>query len=192
EKASKQYKSGKVAGLIEIPPTFDESIENGEVPKVSLSVHNMNADTTKNLQLRLSHAIYLFQEKLAPEQNIAVDKGFSKFEQDVSFKWYTGVGLLVFAVLYASMVNIGMLLTREWEDRTSKELILTPAGFSSVILGKWMTSLIQTFISTLLVLVILVFMLDFPLAHIDITFIFWLFILFFLGASIGAFAASTI
>src|SRR5699024_887760 len=108
------------------------------------------------------------------------------------FKWYTGVGLLVFAVLYASMVNTGMLLTREWEDRTSKELILTPAGFSSVILGKWMTSLIQTFISTLLVLVILVFMLDFPLAHIDITFIFWLFILFFLGASIGAFAASTI
>ncbi|MEN1969175.1 ABC transporter permease [Lentibacillus sp. N15] len=192
EKASKQYESGKVAGLIEIPSTFDESIENGEVPKVTLSVHNMNADTTKNLQLRLSHAIYLFQEKLAPDQNIAVDKGFSKFEQDVSFKWYTGIGLLVFAVLYAAMVNTGMLLAREWEDRTAKELILTPASFSSLILGKWITSFIQTFVSTLLVMAVLFFVLDFPLTRMNMTFVFWLFILFLLGASIGALAASTI
>ncbi|HLQ72225.1 MAG TPA: ABC transporter permease, partial [Bacillota bacterium] len=192
EQAEKKYQDGKVSGMIEIPKSFDEDLEKGIQPEVKLSVHNINADTTKNLELRLSHAAYLFQEELAPDQSIHVTNSYSKFKEDVSFKWYTGVGLLVFAVLYASMVNTGMLLTREWEDRTSKELILTPAGFSSVILGKWMTSLIQTFISTLLVLVILVFMLDFPLAHIDITFIFWLFILFFLGASIGAFAASTI
>ncbi|MEI3611473.1 ABC transporter permease [Pseudogracilibacillus sp. SO30301A] len=192
EKASKQYNSGKVAGLIEIPPSFDESIENGEVPKLTLSIHNMNADTTKNLQLRLSHAIYLFQEKLAPDQNISVDKGFSKFEQDVSFKWYTGIGLLVFAVLYAAMVNTGMLLAREWEDRTAKELILTSVSFSALILGKWITSFIQTFVSTLLVLAVLLFILDFPLTRMNMTFVFWLFILFLLGASIGALAASTI
>src|SRR5690625_3947058 len=192
KKASEKYEDGKAAGLIEIPSSFDESIENGEIPKVTISVHNMNADTTKNLQLRLSHATYLFQEKLAPDQSIEVDKGYSKFENDVSFKWYTGIGLLVFAVLYASMVNTGMLLTREWEDRTAKELILTPASFSSLILGKWVTSFIQSFVSTLLVLAVLVFILDFPLARMNMTFVVWLFVLFLLGASLGALAASTI
>ncbi|WP_077706551.1 ABC transporter permease [Virgibacillus dokdonensis] len=192
EKAHEKYNGGDVAGVIEIPESFDESLDKGKTPEVNLRVRNMNADTTKNLELRLSHAVYLFQEDLAPDQSIDVVNSYSKFDQDVSFKWYTGVGLLVFAVLYASMVNTGMLLTREWEDRTAKELILTPSNFSSLILGKWTTSFIQTLISTLLVLVVLIFMLDFPLTRINITFVFWLFILFLLGASIGALAASTI
>lgn len=192
EKALEKYKKGDVAGVIEIPKSFDENLDKGKTPEVKLRVHNMNADTTKNLELRLSHATYLFQEKLAPNQTIEVGNSYSAFDEDVSFKWYTGIGLLVFAVLYASMVNTGMLLTREWEDRTAKELILTPTNFSSLILGKWTTSFVQTFISTLLVLVVLVFMLDFPLIRINITFVFWLFILFLLGASIGAVAASTI
>lgn len=192
EKALEKYKNGDVAGMIEIPESFDESLDKGKTPVVNLRVRNMNADTTKNLELRLSHAVYLFQEDLAPDQSIDVVNSYSKFDQDVSFKWYTGIGLLVFAVLYASMVNTGMLLTREWEDRTAKELILTPSNFSSLILGKWTTSFVQTLISTLLVLVVLISMLDFPLTRINITFVFWLFILFLLGASIGALAASTI
>lgn len=192
KQAIEKYRDGEVAGLIEIPESFDESIQNGETPEVKLSVHNTNADTTKNLQLRLSHAISLFQEKLTPEQSIDIAKGYSKFENDVSFKWYTGIGLLVFAVLYASMVNTGMLMAREWEERTAKELILTPIGFSSLILGKWVTSFIQTIVSTLLVLAVLALILDFPLNRMNFSFVFWLFLLFLLGASIGALAASTI
>src|SRR5699024_12656262 len=112
--------------LVEIHENFDQQLEQGEDAKVKLFVNNMNSDGTKNFQLRLSHALFQFQEVRDSESNISIIEESSTFENDISIKFYVSIGLLMFAVIYSGMVNTGTLLTREWEERTSKEISLSP------------------------------------------------------------------
>lgn len=48
------------------------------------------------------------------EQNvIKIVEEHRKYPQDVSMKLYISIGLLMFSVVYSSMVNTGILLSRE-------------------------------------------------------------------------------
>jgi ABC-2 type transport system permease protein len=182
-----QYNSGKAAALIQIPKAFDDRLANPEAAaKVNLYVHNINSDATKNFQIRLSHASYLFEKELNEQNVIKIVEEHRKFPQDVSMKLYISIGLLMFSAVYSSMVNTGILLSREWEERTSKEIILTSIGFFPLVAGKWATAFIQTIISVLLVLLIMSITLSFPVLQIDSILWFWIIILFFFGAGLGA------
>ncbi|MBA9088305.1 ABC-type multidrug transport system permease subunit [Fontibacillus solani] len=185
EKAHQQYDSGKAAAIIVIPKSFDDDIKLGSQPEVNLFVHNINSDATKNFQLRLSHATYLFQKEFSPDRLIKINETYSRFPQDVSMKIYISIGLLMFAVVYSSMVNTGILISREWEERTSKEIVLTSIGFLPFVLGKWITAFVQTIISVILVLGIMTVTLDFPLLKMNPILWLWIVILFLFGGSIG-------
>lgn len=184
--AFEQYDNGKAAALIHIPPHFDQEILKGTAPEVRLLVHNLNSDGTKNFQLRLSHALYLFQNELNTGRQIKIVEEYSKFPRDVTMKLYISIGLLMFSVVYSSMVNTGILIVREWEERTGKEISLTSVGFSPFILGKWITALILTCISTILVLLVMSFTLKFPIWEMKPVIGLWIFLLFLFGASLGA------
>jgi len=188
--AKDRYERGDAAAMIVIPADFDTELGAGAPgrsrPKVELHVHNLNSDATKNFQLRLDHAAYLFQQENAPLSLIHVNEAYSRFPRDVSMKLYVSLGLLMFTAVYASMVNTGLLISREWEERTSKEAILTPAGFLPLVIGKWATALVQTMASVLLVLGIMGATLDFPIHRMDPALWFWIFILFLFGGSLGA------
>lgn len=187
EEAFRQYTSGEAAALIKIPDSFDRNLaEGGAAPKVKLYVHNLNSDATKNFQIRLSHAAYLFQNEFAPQQSIQITEEYSKFPQDVSMKLYISIGLLMFAVTYAAMVNTGVLVVREWEERTSKEIVLTPIGFLPFVIGKWVTAFLQTAASVVLVLAVMAITLDFPITLMNPVLVLWMVVLFLFGGSVGA------
>src|SRR5699024_9363024 len=107
-------------------------------------------------------------------------------------KFYVSIGLLMFAVIYSVMVNTGTLLTREWEERTSKEISLSPNGFAPLLVAKAATALLLTTVTTIFVMILMAFTLNFPINDVSLAIIGWLFILFLIGASIGAFTAVTI
>jgi len=186
--AFEKYKQKKVGALIEIPSSFDSDIAQGLKPKVNLYIHNINSDSTKNYQLRLSHTIYAFQNDLQPE--ISIIESYSKFPQDIPVKLYVAIALLMFTVIYASMVNTGILITREWEERTGKEISLTPKGFLPFVVGKWITAFVQTIISTVLVCIIMYFTLGFSFAYITPAVFLILLVMFLFGASLGAWIGS--
>ena|SRR5699024_9368065 len=192
EEAFQMYQNGEAPALVEIPENFDQQLEQGEDAKVKLFVNNMNSDGTKNFQLRLSHALFQFQEVRDSESNISIIEESSTFENDISMKFYVSIGLLMFAVIYSGMVNTGTLLTREWEERTSKEISLSPNGFAPLLVAKAATALLLTTVTTIFVMILMAFTLNFPINDVSLAIIGWLFILFLIGASIGAFTAVTI
>jgi len=192
EEAFQMYQNGEAPALVEIPENFDQQLEQGEDAKVKLFVNNINSDGTKNFQLRLSHALFQFQEVRDSESNISIIEESSTFENDISMKFYVSIGLLMFAVIYSGMVNTGTLLTREWEERTSKEISLSPNGFAPLLVAKAATALLLTTVTTIFVMILMAFTLNFPINDVSLAIIGWLFILFLIGASIGAFTAVTI
>jgi len=192
DKAFHMYQNGEAPALIEIPENFDQQLQKGENPKVKLYVNNINSDGTKNFQLRLSHALYQFQESRDSESNISIIEEFSTFDKDISMKFYVSIGLLMFAVIYSGMVNTGTLLTREWEERTSKEVSLSPSGFAPLLIAKATTALLLTAVTTILAMVLMAFTLKFPITDVSLPIIGWLLVLFLIGASLGAFAGVTI
>ncbi|GEM_PF-1258224 len=192
DEAFHMYENGEAPALVEIPENFDQKLQQNEPSNVKLYVNNMNSDATKNFQLRLSHVLYQFQENRNSENRIDIVEESSTFETDISMKLYVSIGLLMFAVIYSSMVNTGTLLTREWEDRTSKEISLTPNGFAPLLIAKAMTAFLLTTVTTILVMILMAFTLNFPIGNISLAIIGWLVILFLIGASLGAFAGVTI
>src|SRR5690625_7463960 len=135
DEAFHMNQNGEAPALIEIPKNFDQKLQKSQNSKIKLYVNNINSDGTKNFQLRLSHALYQFQESRDSESNISIIEEFSTFDKDISMKFYVSIGLLMFAVIYSGMVNTGTLLTIEWEDRTSKEVSLSPSGFDLLIIA---------------------------------------------------------
>src|SRR5690625_6529799 len=107
-------------------------------------------------------------------------------------KFYVSIGLLMFAVIYSGTVNTGTLLTREWEERTSKEVSLSPSGFAPLLIAKATTALLLTAVTTILAMVLMVFTLNFPITDVSLLFLGWLLVLFLIGACLGAFAVESI
>jgi ABC-2 type transport system permease protein len=186
--AFERYKKRKVGALIEIPPSFDSDVARSVKPTVRLHIHNINSDSTKNYQLRLSHAIYAFQRQTNPE--ITITEVYSAFPKDIQVKLYVAVALLMFAVIYGSMVNTGILMVREWEERTGKEMSLSPKGFAPFIAGKWITAFAQTIVSTTFIIGIMWFTLGFSFAYITPVVLLLLLAMFLFGASLGAWVGS--
>lgn len=185
EEARNLYETGQVPAVITIPGSFDDQIAQGGKADVRLKVYNINSDGTKNLQLRLAHAVHLFEREVNPNNSISVDER-TVFPAEVPFQRYWATALLVFAVIYVSSVNAGSLLAREWEERTAKSVVLSPSGFRPLIFGKWTTALLQALLGTLLVLIPLAVVMGLPVLKLGPTS--WLYLLAFAlyGSAIGA------
>lgn len=102
---------------------------------------------------------------------------------------YISTSLLLFGVLYASMVNTGLNVASEWNDRTVKNLLLSPVGRGALVAGKVISGLGQSLLSILLVLLVLLVGFEFrpqgdPLLMAGIVVLTML-----LGAGIGALVA---
>jgi ABC-2 type transport system permease protein len=185
EEAFARYQRGEVGGVLEFPTSFDEQLASGNRSYINLHVYNINSDGTKNLQLRLDHAVYLYQQQHGGARAVTIQER-SVFRRDMSIKTYLGTALLMFAVLFAAMVNTGSLITREWEERTAKILVLSPRGFIPLIAGKWLGAFLLTSFSTFLVLLLLYLTLGYPVVSLGAASWFYLLGFFFYGAAIGA------
>lgn len=166
EKAYQLYETNQAIALLDIPANFDDNLANGKQGLLDLQVMNMNSDDVKNFQIRLDHAIYLYQQQYHPNESIDMIE-YQAFEEDIPIKHYLAAALLMFTILYSGMVNTGVLLAKEWEDRTAKSLVLTPLGYVPLIASKWITAFFQTIISTVVTLWILHLLLGFPVAQLN-------------------------
>lgn len=185
QEALDAFAARQVAGVIHIPESFDNDIATGETPVVTLDVFNIDSDVTKNLHLRLEHAVRSFSNGLHMQEGIQVQET-SVFPRDIPMSQYFAGALLVFAVLYSSLVNTGTLFAREWEDRTAKGVVLSPAGFAPLIAGKWLASTVLTAGSFIVTAFLIDQLLDFPFWRVDALAAVGLGAVFLLGAALGS------
>jgi ABC-type multidrug transport system permease subunit len=140
----------KVLGLIEVPDIGDRLSRN-ENAVISLHINNLNDDITKNFRQRIQEACLVFNENEQAETSLNVlppaRAEFNTFlPEDLSALVFFGAGLVSLAIIMGGINNACTLVAREFEEKTYKELVLSP-GTLSIVLGKWASALMQTFIS---------------------------------------------
>lgn len=138
---------------IVIPEGFGRAAEAGDA-RVELHLNNINSDYSKNLRLRLDLAVRNLDATLT-EPAVTVSER-SWLPTDPTMLGYISTSLLLFACLYAGMVNTGLAVAAEWNDRTVKNLLLAPVNRATLVAGKVIAGLGQSVLSISLVFLVLV------------------------------------
>lgn len=139
--------------VIVIPEGFSEATEAGDAT-VELRLNNINSDYSKNLRLRLDKAVRTLNDEVAgPVMSVEETRWLPR---DPTMLGYISTSLLLFGCLYAAMVNTGLQVAAEWNDRTVKNLLLAPVRRGTLVAGKVLAGLGQSLVSLSLVLAVLV------------------------------------
>lgn len=187
DEAWEMFDGGQVGAVLTVPADFDARVTAGQPVEVPLRVFNINADGTKNFELRAEHATRVFAMETAGAgvQLTSVTED-THFAEDLKTTAYLGTALLMFAVLYASMVNTGTLVAREWEERTAKPLVMSPIGNTPFLTGKWLAAGAQTLAGVVLVLAGLYWLLDYPVFSLGAESWLSLLLMFVYGSAFGS------
>lgn len=156
--AREMFSKGDVMGMIVIPPSFEADVAARNATVV-LQINNINSDYSKNLRLRLDRAVLQFNEAYLG-QSIRVEER-AWLTHDPRMQDYISTSLLLFAALYTGMVNSGLQVAVEWNERTVKTLLLAPVGRSVIVAGKVLAGLGQSAIGVLIVAAVLWMLFDF-------------------------------
>lgn len=156
---------GRLQMVITIPADFDERLEAGETPIVETQLFNINTDMMKNVRLRLERAIQSFQ--VARGAAPVVVEQYTTRPDDVWRRSFVAGGALIVALMIGGSLNTAIMMAREWERNTSKEIRLAPHAIAAIVTGKIIAGLIACAVNvavTLLVAVTL-FTLRIPIAR---------------------------
>ncbi|HEX5994340.1 MAG TPA: ABC transporter permease [Jiangellales bacterium] len=164
--ASRMYAQGEVGALLTIPDGFGSAVRAGDHVSLVLDVVNINADGVKNQQLRLEYAVREFAHRSPSEPASLVVVEDKVLDRDIPVTVYLGTALMVLTALYAGIVNAGTLVAREWEERTAKGLLLSPAGGSALIFGKWLSTAAVSIVTVAAGILGIASILDYPVSQI--------------------------
>jgi len=156
--AHQMFDKGEVMGLIVIPSDFESRLVEGNA-QVELHINNINSDYSKNLRLRLDYAVRKFNtQQIGPV--VTIDET-TWLPHDPPMRDYVSTSLLLFACLYSTMVNTGLQVAAEWNDRTVKMLLLAPVNRMAIVTGKMVAGLGQSLVSIGLAALFLIFIFHF-------------------------------
>jgi|GEM_PF-2995396 len=150
EEAETLFQNNELLGIIEVPAITGQ-LQSGENATVRLRIANLNDDITKNFRQRVQEACLVFNDRLQVSSVVpaspSIKANFDTFlPEDLPAQVFFGAGLVALAIIMGGINNACTLVAREFEENTYKELVLAP-GTISIIMGKWASALVQTFIS---------------------------------------------
>lgn len=146
------FATGRALAMVVIPDGFGRHVAAGDA-EVELYLHNINSDYSKNVRLRLDLAVKNLNAQLTEPVATVVESRW--LPVDPTMGGYISTSLLLFGSLYAGMVNTGLAVASEWNDRTVKSLLLAPVSRATLVAGKVLTGLGQSLLSIALVLLVL-------------------------------------
>lgn len=153
KQAHAAFDTGHAFGLIVIPASFGTDFAKGKA-RVELHLNNINSDYSKNLRLRLDYAVRQFNDMQSGQATQIEETTW--LPHDPVMQDYISTSLLLFACLYSAMVNTGLQVASEWNDRTVKTLLLAPVPRGVLIAGKVLAGLGQSVLGVTLVVLTLV------------------------------------
>ena len=150
DEAQRLVDEGRVHLVITIPEGFDQAIANGQTPTLETSVYNINTDMMKNARLRLDRVIQDWGAELG-QSPITIDQITTR-PDDIWRRSFIGGSAVVLAVMVGAALNSALIMAREWEHRTVKELQLAPRARAGIIAGKIVAGLLAGMVSTAITL----------------------------------------
>ena len=150
DEAQRLVDEGRIHLVITIPDGFDQAIANGQTPTLETSVYNINTDMMKNARLRLDRVIQDWGAELG-QSPVTIDQITTR-PDDIWRRSFIGGSAVVLAVMVGAALNSALIIAREWEHRTAKELQLAPRARTSIIAGKIDAGLLAGMVSTAITL----------------------------------------
>lgn len=150
--AARLAAEGRLQLVVTIPAEFDARMAAGESPVIRTQVFNINTDMTKNIRLRIDRARVEFAaaQGRAPLQVLQT----MTREQDVWRRSFIAAGALAVAVLVGASLNTAIMVAREWDRHTVKEIMLAPRAVWAAGIGKVLAGLAATAVNVLVTLVV--------------------------------------
>lgn len=151
-----QYEAGSILGYIHIPSNISARINNNETVEITVFIHNINDDVTKNFLQRVELVCNNFNRDLILT-NTTYHSVSIEFEAstatDVSFTYYCIGAILALTILLSSGVNMATATASEFEFNTMKELV-GGSSTSTIFAGKILSTLLQTSICFIVIMTV--------------------------------------
>jgi ABC-2 type transport system permease protein len=155
--AQRLINAGKIVAVVTIPAEFDQSIRENRPVQVDVEVNNLNTDFTNDIRRAVPLSITSFYAKAFPNLVTVVPQEHDLYPVDTDYIPYLGVSILVIALMVGGLLQSGVRSSKEWEQHTMKELLLSPASRWSIMAGKMLGALLMSLGSLAVVLAVLIF-----------------------------------
>jgi len=154
DQAEQLVAEGRLHLVVTIPADFDARIEAGRTPVLRTRTYNINTDMMKNARLRLTRAVQDYAAAQVPgAAPVTVTQTATRLD-DVWRRTFIGHSAVILAVMVGSALNAAIMVAREWEHRTVKELRLAPRPLGDVIAGTLLAAVVAGGINTLVTLAV--------------------------------------
>jgi len=156
EEAERRLAAGQAVAVVTIPPDFDSSLQQGRPVQVGVEINNLNTDFTNDIRRAIPLSITSFYAKVFPNLVSVTVNETDLYAHDTDYIPYLAVSILVIALMMGGMMQAGTTSAREWEQNTIKELLLSPASRTAIMLGKMLGAFLVGLGSTVIVLAVLI------------------------------------
>jgi ABC-2 type transport system permease protein len=147
ETASRLYDQLAVAAIITIPPGFSQRVQAHERAPILMMVNNLNLDLTDDIRRAVPDAITVYYEQQGPTSPIRVTVAQHNLRAaDVQLFEFSIVPMISLLITVSALIASGLSTAREWEERSIKELLLSPAHPEAIIAGKVLAGFLSTFL----------------------------------------------
>ena len=148
--------TGRIVAVVTIPADFDMRIQNNQTVQVNVQVNNLNTDFTNDIRRAVPLSITTFYAKAFPHLVDITMSEHDFYAQDTDYIPYLTVSILVIALVVGGLIQSGTAAAREWENATMKELLLSPASRSAMVIGKMLAAFILSLAAVIVVLAVLI------------------------------------
>jgi len=144
-----------VAAIITIPADFTQRVDAHVNAPIDVTVNNLNLDFTNDIRRSVPDAITQFYHAQGAASPVKVTLQETDLRhRDVELFQYNVLPTILLLLMISGLINGGLSTAREWENRTVKELLLSPVSRGAIIIGKVFAGFAITFILGVLVLLL--------------------------------------
>jgi len=139
------YNNLDVVAILTIPADFTQAVDTHAPTHIEVQINNLNTDFTNDIRRAVPDAITQFYEQQGGKSPIQVTLAEQNLRrQDIQLFQYSAMPLLVLLLVVSGLVSSSLAAAGEWETRTIKELLLSPASSAAIITGKVLTGFVTT------------------------------------------------
>ena len=128
------YNNLDVVAIVTIPANFTHAVDAHAPAHIEVQINNLNTDFTNDIRRAVPDAITQFYQQQGSESPIKVTLQEQNLRrQDIQLFQYSAMPLLVLLLVVSGLVSSSLAAAGEWETRTIKELLLSPASSGAII-----------------------------------------------------------
>ena len=148
DRASHLFDNGELLLVITIPSGFEYALSHNQSTYVHIRVSNIHEDLTKNLRMPVIRKLDLFYQKYLSDNapvTFEVENLRSYTPPRMAYMAWT---ISVYGIMVGAIFCAGSSLTQEFEQDTWDEINLSNQSPHSIFLGKIISSVVISYLST--------------------------------------------